>query len=160
MRAVCASISTDCADDVALVLIPDARRSKQDAGTGWQTRLVEPPAAQLPPIHLIDIRVGRGHRYVVGSLSAKHAKRERGNGLHLGQLIATTAADDARLNGGIRPTVGRRVGRRRDAGEVGHLLHVLAGTVLAHGPRRTRPSVGAMFSVALRAPSSPGPRNR
>src|SRR6185436_11162561 len=113
-------------------LIPHARRSKQDARTGWQTRLVEPPAAQLPPVHLIDICIGRGYRYVVGSLSAKHAKPERGNGLYLGHLIAATAADDARVNGGIRPAVSRRVGRRRNAREGGHHLKVLARAVLAH----------------------------
>src|SRR4029077_6113841 len=70
----------DGADDVALVLIPDARFPEHDAGTGWQTRLVEPPAAQLPPVHRIDIRVGRGHPYVVGSLSAEDAEAERGRG--------------------------------------------------------------------------------
>src|SRR5262245_50513392 len=31
----------DRADDVALVLVPHARRSKEDAGTRWHTRLVE-----------------------------------------------------------------------------------------------------------------------
>src|SRR5204862_732091 len=85
----------DGADDVALVLIPGTRLPKQDAGTGWQTRLVEPPAPQLPPIDLIDIHVGRGHWNVAGSLSAKHAKRECGDGVHLRRLIAATAADDA-----------------------------------------------------------------
>src|SRR4029077_4405332 len=122
----------DGADDVALVLIPDARFPEHDAGTGWETRLVYPQAAQLPPVHRIDIRVGRGHRYVVGSLSAKHAKRDRGDGLHLGHLVAAPAADDARVDGDIRPAVRRRVGRGRDAGEVGHLLDELARAVLAH----------------------------
>ena len=46
--------------------------------------------------------------------------------------IAAAAADDARVNGGIRPAVRRRVGRRRDAGEGGHHLKGLARAVLAH----------------------------
>ena len=55
-----------------------------------------------------------------------------GDGLHLGHLIAAPAADDARIDGDIRPAVSRRVGRGRDAGEVGHLLEELARAVLAH----------------------------
>src|SRR5688572_2677849 len=102
-------------DDVALVLIPDARLSKQYANSVWNTRLVDPPAPQLAPIDLVEVRVERGHRYVVDSLSAKHAKRERGDGLRLRQLIAAIAADDARFSGGVRPAVRRRVGRGRDA---------------------------------------------
>jgi hypothetical protein len=74
----------------------------------------------------------RSHRYVVGSFFAKHAERERGDGLHLGQLVAAPAADDARIDRDIRPAVRRRVGRCGDPREVRHLLDDLARAVLAH----------------------------
>jgi hypothetical protein len=104
MRNVLRQNQHDCADDVALVSIPHGRLAKQDAATGWQTRLIEPPAAQLAPIHRNHICVGRRHGYIVGSFFAKDANRERRDGFHLVRLIAPTAADDTGISAGIRPS--------------------------------------------------------